>query len=188
MKKLNIILVTLAVLALPVRAQTTNTGSFLSTVTGFFTSFNPDLEGTFATQRGEFATGVDSIGGTARTSALLANSIRISYDVYHPTNGTLSFSAEVIIRDSGIAGTLTDAAIGGAINFRVHDAKLSLYVNGLYDFTGSGSTGRLGDRLAAEIGIRASKALTTHTFMWVSAGVRIPDSARILSGGLGFVF
>lgn len=151
--------------------------SFFQTAQSYFTSFNPALESTFRDQRGEFAIGVDAIQGG---DAPLANSLRLSYDAFGKV------SAEVLVRDSGITGFLLSAQAGPAINFVIHDAKLTLY----------GHVGHRQDeasdnpeKIFGEIGVRIQKALTEHTFAGVGMGVQFPgNSTRTFSAFTGFTF
>ena len=154
----------------------TSATSFAGSVQAYFTSFNTNLDSTFGLQRGEVAVGADSIQGAGVN---LANSIRISYDAYK------ALSVEAVVRDSGISGILVSAQAGLAYNVIVHDAKLSLYVDG---GSRQDEASDQKDKLYAEVGVRIQKALTEHTFAGVGMGVQMPGKVRTFSAFTGFTF
>ena len=153
-------------------APPTSTATFFDSVTGYFSSFNPELEDTF-TNRGTFWTSVDAMMGG---SSPLVNSIGLSYDVWKLV------SLEGVFRNSGVAGAIVDAQGGVGLNFRVHDVKLTTYVDGGYGFAESR------DAIYAEIGVRVLKALTTHTFAGVGIAAQVPGNRQVLSAFVGFTF
>lgn len=190
MKKLFILAFSVLCVASALRAESPATGadttaqppvptqsSFFQTAQSYFTSFNTNLDSTFGNQRGEFAIGVDAIQGG---NAPLANSLRLSYDAWR------AISVEAVVRDSGITGFLLSAQAGPALNFVIHDAKLTLY----------GHVGHRQDeasdnpeKVFGEIGVRVQKALTEHTFAGVAMGVQFPGtSTRTFSAFTGFTF
>jgi hypothetical protein len=165
-------------------------GSFFGSVQSYFTSFNTNLDSTFSLERGEAWAGVDSIQGGA---VPLANCFGLSYNVYSPTpaGGTgpttgapLQISVESITRNSGVAGIVVSQAGGVGLSFIVHDAKLTLYADGVYNLTAKGGD----SKLCAEIGLRAKKALTEHTFAFIGVGAQLPKNAQVFSAGAGFTF
>jgi len=160
-------------------AASSDTGNFFTSVQSYFTSFDTNNDSTFATARGELATGVDSTQG----GVPLANSLRLSYNVYKPTNSAVQLSLESVTRNSGIAGTLVSEQFGLGVNFIIHDAKLTLYGDGGYNFNGVKS-----DKYFAEIGARAEKALTTHTFAGVGIGAQLPANRQVFQVFAGFTF
>jgi len=162
--------------AIPVVAQT-NRGSFFDTVSGYFTTFNPNLTNTFAAKT-TLWTGVDSVQGGGST---LVNEIGASYNAYGP------LSVESVTRDGGVAGTLVSQQIGLGLNFTVIDTRLTLYGDAGYKLDGP-STSKFQDNLYGEIGIRVAKALTEHTFAWVGIGAQFPTKAQVFQGGIGFTF
>lgn len=159
---------------------TTNSpeGSFPSAVLSYFTAFNTNLDSTFALEKGTVWTGVDSIQGG---SVPLANCLGISYDLWKMV------SVESVTRNSGVAGTVLSEQFGAGLNFVVHDAKLTLYADGGYNLYSPGKS-KFADRLYVEMGLRAMKALTTHTFAFIGLGVQLPSNLQILSAGGGFTF
>ena len=173
----------------------TPTGNFFNTVEGYFTSFNTDLDSTFGAERADIFTGVDSIQGG---SVALANSLGVSYDVLRFANkaNTNLFSTalaiESVTRNSGIAGTLVSEQVGVGLSFIIHDVKLTGYLDGGYDFARQpdaiGQTLKTGDRLYGEIGLRAFKALTTHTYGGVGVGAQVPRNCQVFSAFVGFNF
>jgi len=153
-------------------------GTFLNTAFNYFTAFNTNLDGTFGAHRGSLFTGVDSIQGAGVN---MANSIGLSYDLYAGTNN-LRLSAESVTRNSGVAGTLLSEQVGLGVSFIVHDAKITAYADGgywIYDEP---------DRYYAEIGLRAQKALTEHTYAWVAAAAQLPGNRQVFSAGVGITF
>ena len=153
-------------------------GSFLNSAFSYFTSFNTNLDSTFGSHRGSLFTGVDSIQGAGVN---MANSIGLSYDLYAGTNN-LRLSVESVTRNSGVAGTLLSEQAGLGVSFIVHDARLTVYADGgywIYDEP---------DRYYAEIGLRAQKALTEHTYAWVAAAAQLPGNRQVFSAGVGITF
>jgi len=146
--------------------------SFFGSVTSYFSSFNPELEGTF-TNRGMFWTSVDSIQGGSNP---LANSIGMSYGIWKQV------SVEGVFRNAGVAGAIVDAQGGLGFSFVVHDVKLTAYVDGGYGFAESR------DPYYAEAGVRIMKALTTHTFAGVGIAGQFPGNRQVLSAFVGFTF
>jgi len=149
-----------------------STGTFFDSVTGYFSSFNPALEDTF-TNRGTFWTSVDAMTGG---SSPLVNSIGLSYDVWKLV------SVEGVFRNSGVAGAIVDAQGGLGLNFKVHDVRLTAYVDGGYGFA------ETRDKVYAEIGVRVLKALTEHTFAGVGVAAQLPGNRQVLSAFVGFTF
>jgi len=160
--------------ALTSRAQSTNSvGSFFGTVQSYFTSFNTNLDTTFASERGSIWTGVDSIQGG---SVALANCLGASYKVYK------GLSLESVTRNSGIAGTVVSEQSGLGLNFVIHDTKLTGYADFGY------ALGEAKDKLYGELGLRVQKALTEHTFAGVSVGAQLPANRQVFSAFAGFTF
>jgi hypothetical protein len=188
----SLIAVGLCLIGLAASAQTNgptgtvpaNTGTFLNTVQDYFTSFNTNLDGTFGLSKASLWTGVDSIQGGA---VPLANELGVSYSLYK------SLSAENVIRNSGVAGTLVSDQLGFGFNVIVHDARLTLYADGGYDIAASNTVNAKGktvhpDRLFGEVGIRAAKALTEHTYGWIGVGAQLPKNSQVFSAGIGVTF
>jgi hypothetical protein len=163
----------------PTGATPTDTGNFFTSVEQYFSSFNTNLDSTFATARGELATGVDSTQG----GVPLANSMRLSWNVYSPSNSPVRLSLESVTRNSGVAGTLVSEQAGVGLNFVVHDAKLTIYGDGGYNFNGVKQ-----DKYFGEIGVRAEKALTEHTFAGVGVGAQLPANRQVFQVFAGFTF
>ncbi len=152
------------------------TGSFFDTAKNYFTSFNTNNDDTFGLAKGEVAVGIDSIQGGGAT---LANSVRVSYNAYK------SVGVDAVVLDGGVAGTIIGYQVGPALNFVIHDAKLSLYGHAGYRQEKIANDPQ---QLYGEIGVRVSKALTAHTFAGVGVGVRLPNQERIFSAFTGFTF
>jgi len=162
----------------PAPTLPTSSGSFASSVQSYFTSFNTNLDSTFSTARGEFAVGVDSIqGGTVP----LANSLRLSVNM-PGTNWLSAFSLESVTRDGGVTGGIISEQVGLGINFVVHDAKLTLFADGGYNFDDAAHRG------FAEVGVRVQKALTEHTFAGIGMGAILPGNSRVFTAFTGFTF
>ena len=166
-------------------APPANSGSFFQSVTGYFTSFNTNLDGTFLQEHGSIWTGVDSIQGGP---VPLANSIGLSYDLYRPTNSAVRISVENVLRNSGVAGTVLSEGMGLGMSWVVHDTKLTAYLDGVYGVGGEAANAKFMDRLNAEIGLRVQKALTDHTFAGVGFAVQLPSNRQVLSATVGFTF
>ena len=180
MKKFSLVLTVIAAftLAFTAPAQTNtptppaDSGSFMGTVTSYFTSFNTNLDGTFGLSKASLWTGVDSIQGG---KVPLANEIGMSYKLIGPVSG------EAVVRDGGITGTIVSLQGGLGASVIVHDVRLTGYADGLY-------LRQATEKLGAEIGLRVAKALTDHTYAWVGMGFQIPNDARVFSAGVGFTF
>lgn len=155
------------------QSNATPAGSFFGTVQNYFTSFNTNLDATFATERGSLWTSFDSIQGGR---VPLANSLGLSYNVFK------AISAESVTRNSGIAGTVLSEQVGLGLNFIVHDTKLTGYADGGYAFS------EPSQKLYGEIGLRVVKALTEHTFAGVGIGLQVPANRQVLSASVGFTF
>lgn len=154
----------------------TDTPSFFATAQQYFTSFNTNLDNTFI-ERGEIAVGVVSIQGGGVN---LANEVRGSYVAYK------ALSIDAAFRDAGIAGTFVSEQLGLSANYVVHDAKFTVYMDGLYhqEKPTAGNS-----RLTGELGIRVQKALTQHTFAGVEAAVQFSKGQpRVFGTFAGFTF
>ena len=162
---------------------TTPTGTFIGTVQSYFASFNTNLDSTFGSERGSLWTSFDSIQGG---DVPLANSIGLSYDIYPsaPTNGLRStaLALENVLRTSGVAGTVVSDQAGVSFSWMIHDVKLSAYADAGYGFAESDK------KFFGEIGMRALKALTPHTYAGVSLGVQLPGNRQVLGVLAGFTF
>lgn len=178
-------------LAIPAKAQTNTpappagTGSFFTSVQDYFTSFNTNLDATFGSSRGSLWTGVDSIQGG---DAALANDLGASYNLYKQT-----LSLETVTRSGGVAGTLMSQQLGFGFNIIVHDARLTLYADGGYDLAAKNGVNLKGkathpDRFYGEIGLRAAKALTEHTYGFVGVAAQLPRNTQVFSAGVGITF
>lgn len=172
-KIMKTLLALIMTVALSATAQTTNEppkspSSFFETSTLWFTSFNTN---NIWNQRGVLEAGVDSI---SKTDTHLANSLRLSYDVWK------NVSAELMARDSGVAGTWVSGTAGIGYNFKVWDAKLTLIGLGGREF--------IEERWMGEFHIQASKKVAKYTHAFVRLGARVPVGSQIYSGGVGFSF
>ena len=148
----------------------TTPGNFLQSVQGYFTTFNPALEGTFRDNKGSLWAGADFNSG-----AHVSSSLGLDYLVWK------NFSLESVTRNADVEGTVLSQQIGAGFNVIVHDAKLTGYIDGGYNLQKS--------KLFCEVGIRARKALTEHTFAGLSLGVVIESKASpTVSLFTGFVF
>lgn len=166
-------------------APPANTGSFLTSVQDYFTSFNTNLDGTFGASKASLWTGVDSIQGG---DAPLANDLGVSYNVYKQT-----LSIESVTRSGGVAGALMSEQAGIGFNVIVHDARLTLYADGGYDLAAKDGLTAKGkathpNRMFGEIGLRAAKALTAHTYGFVGVAAQLPKNAQVFSAGVGITF
>lgn len=149
----------------------TGVTSFAQTAMNYFTSFNTNLDDTFGTQRGEAAAGIDSIQGG---KVPMANSLRVSYDLYKIV------SVESVTRDGGVSGGFISEQAGAGVNWVIHDAKFTVYCDGGYDETQK--------KMFGEVGARAEKALTAHTFMGAGIGTQFPRNSQVETAFVGFTF
>lgn len=204
MKKLFIIIGVAALLATVSQAQTTtstvsitpssttsaptppaNAGSFLTSLQDYFTAFNTNLDATFGASKLSLWTGVDSIQGG---DATLANEVGLSYNLWK------ALAPEAVIRNSGVASTLQSFQGGLGLNFVVHDVRLTLYGDGGDDLAlptsvnAKGKTVTHGQPFYGEIGLRAQKALTAHTYAWTGIGAQLPRNSQVFSAGIGITF
>jgi hypothetical protein len=149
----------------------TSQGSFINSAFGYFTSFNTNLDSTFATDTALLWTGVDSIQGAGVN---LANSVGVSYKVWK------AVSLESETRTTGIAGVLLSQQLGANLGFTVHDARLLLYADVGYAIDKSAK-----DKIYGEIGVRVLKALTANTFAYIGVGAQLPSNVQVFSAGVG---
>lgn len=156
--------------ALPV-----NNITFFQSLQAYFTTFNPELESTFASNNFCAWAGVSSVQGAG---VPLQNEIGFSATVKK------SFSTEVVFHDAGVAGVIVNVQAGPAFNFVVHDTKLTLYGHGGYNISSEVD----GDRVYGEFGVRVQKALTKNTFAGLGMGVQVPRGTRVFTVFTGFVF
>lgn len=199
-KSLKAILTAACLLAIPIVSMAdtvTNTvtnqvptspGSFLGTVVNYFSSFQTNYDTCFKDGRLGVWTGLDSIQNGA---VPLANSLGLSYDIYHSTpsgNSPAFFFAQVenTLRTSGVQGTFLSDGAGLGAGFVIHDVKLTLYAEGVYCFAEEDN------KLCAEVGVRVFKALTEHTYAGVGLAAQFTggDGSKgireILSAFVGF--
>jgi len=167
----------------PSFAQTTN-GTFFSSVTDYFSSFNTNNDQTFAQSHGKLFTGVASIQGGAVS---LANVVGLTYDIYKPTNSSVSISIGSETLNSGIAGTLVSQEIGPELNFIIHDVELTAFAHAGYDFTADKQKPQV-DPYFGAFGLRITKALTTHTYAGTELAVIVPQNAQRITAIAGFTF
>ncbi len=175
MKKL-LAVVMLAATTLAGYSQTNSTSSFFQSVTTYFTSFNTNLNSTFGEAKGSVWVGLDSL---QNEQTPLANSIGLSYRL------AKRITAETVIRDAGITGAIVNWQGGFGLNVVVHDAQLTGYAHGGYDFIRNEGADQ---RFYCELGLRAAKALTEHTYAGVGLGVKLPNTERVFSVFAGFTF
>jgi len=150
--------------------------SFFASVQSYFTSFNTNLDSTFGVDKGSAWAGVASV---QNAGVPLQNEIGISYALYKQ-----NLAAEVILRDSGVAGTIVSVGGGFSYSKIIHDTRLTAFVDGGYYTTPD--TGK--DKAFGEVGVRVSKALTTHTFAGISAALQFPHNRRVFEAFTGFTF
>ncbi len=206
MNKFRIAILSSAILACaPVFAQTSTndpappattpppasgSGSFFSSVAGYFSSFNTNMDGSVAAARGSLWTGADSLQGG---NVPLANSLGISYNLYQPSNSPVRIGIESVTRNSGVAGTLVSEQFGPNLKFIIHDVTLTAYADPLYDFAAQATKNAKGktiaaDRFGCEIGLRLQKQLTEHTFAGTGIGARLPKNEQVFQIFAGFTF
>ncbi|HVU07649.1 MAG TPA: hypothetical protein VHG89_03800 [Verrucomicrobiae bacterium] len=129
--------------------------SFFGSVENYFTSFDTNST-TFTSERGEVWTGVVYQNGLN-----FADDLGVDYNL-----GAKGIYAEGIFRNAGIAGTIVGAQAGLGYSIVHFDTKLSVGVDGGYDFNR--------DNPCATFYVDARKALTENTF----AGLRLGWEAQ----------
>jgi hypothetical protein len=151
--------------------------SFIQTAFGYFTSFNPDLAGTF-TNRGTVWAGVASIVGGPSGEPSLENELGVSYALGK------GFAPELVLRNANVAGTVDSLQGGLSYGLVLIDTRVAAYADGGYDWNLS--------KMYGEVGLRVQKALTAHTFAGVSYGVQILGTKgsppQVLGAEVGFTF
>jgi len=174
------------------RAQTNGPadGNFFSSVTGYFTSFNTNLEADVSAARGQLWTGADSLQGG---NVPLANSLGLSYNIYQPSNSPVRIGFESVTRNSGVAGTIVSEQLGPDLKLIVHDVTITLAADPFYDFAAQDTLNAKGktvraSRIGAEVDLRLQKQLTAHTFAGTGIGVQIPKNRQIFQIFAGFTF
>lgn len=156
-----------------------------NTIIGYFVSFNTNFDSTFRDSSFDLWTGVSSV---QNGDAPIVNDLGLSYDVWRPapsTNSPVStaLSLENVIRDSGVAGSLISDQFGLGVSIKVHDVKLTGYLDGGYDFFEEGARTR--DRIYGEVGLRAKKAISSHFYLGVGIGAQFPRNSRVFSAFTG---
>jgi hypothetical protein len=154
---------------------------FISTVFGWFSSFDPNMP-TFSANRGMLWAGASSI---QNGPVNLVNDIGGSYDIYRSTTNTASsiwwVAPEANIRNSGVAGTLVSVQAGLGAGMILYDFRFGLYGTGGYYMTpmdaGQG-------KMFGEFGLRAVKGIGAHFGTGVAAGFQFPDSRQVYSAFL----
>ena len=192
--KLFIALCALCASAFTLDAQTSpppSDGNFFNSVTGYFTSFNTNLEADVAAARGSFWTGADSLQGNGTVP--LANSLGLSYNLYQPTNAPVHVGLESVTRNSGVAGTIVSEQIGPNLKLIIHDVTLTLAADPFYDFAAQDTKNAKAktvkaDRIGFEVDLRLQKQLTAHTFAGTGIGVQLPKNRQIFQVFAGFTF
>lgn len=163
--------------SLPVLAQEIPTNApagpavpiFFGTVTSYFSAHNTNLL-TFQNEKSAFWVGADYLDHVN-----VSASLGIERAIYK------DLSAEFIMRNAHVAGTIVSVQAGVGWNTTVHDTKLTFYLDGGHD--------AVNDRLFGELGARVKKALTDHTFAGVGIGARLEKKATpTLTIFTGFTF
>jgi hypothetical protein len=187
--KIKSLLLSIALLLPFAATAQTNFGfaNFVNTVLGYFTSFNTNLDSTFGANKFDLWTGASSIQNADQP---LVNDIGVSYDIWRPTPGAgvavkTALALENVIRNSGVAGTLTAENFGLGFSIIVHDVKLTLYGDAGYLLEKDVSRS---DRFYGEIGMRVKKAIGLHFYSGVGLAAQIPRNAQVFSifGGATF--
>jgi hypothetical protein len=160
-------------------------------VLGYFTSFNTNLDSTFAANRFDLWAGASSIQGAA---VPLVNDIGVSFDVWRPsllgTNSktSLALAPEAVIRNGGVAGSLVSLQGGVGVSAIIHDVKATLYLDGGGYLDDKDNPQAFDQRLYGEIGLRVKKAFGQHFYGGVGLGAQFPDSAQVFSAFAGATF
>lgn len=138
---------------LPCAAQAADTSpapdhtSFFNTTLGYFTSFNPELEGQLTNHAGTFWT-----GPVWKSGAHNATALGLEYSVYK------NFAAISETRFEDVTGNVAAQRLGVGYNINVHDVRLTGYVAGEYNFDKANA------KAGGVIGLSVIKLLTEHTF------------------------
>ena len=141
----------------------------------YFTSNNPEFDSTFTTNKGTAWVSVVSAQGQ---SVPLQNEIGVSYNVWK------MLQIEAVTRDGGVTGGIVSMQGGIGLTAAIHDIKLTAYADGGYNLAKQST----GQKVYAELGFRAQKALTQNTFAGVQMSVRPNDGERFFGASTGFAF
>lgn len=193
MKSLLAIVSLVTLLAIPAMAQTnepappppSGIGDLWNTTFGYFTHFNTNLT-TFRASKFDIWLGVDSIQGDPSP---LQNELGAEFDLWRPaasTNSTVAFAfgIENVVRDSGIAGSLTSEQAGIDLSAIIWDTKASIYFDGGYDFAQT-----VQHKFYGEVGIRVKKGIGDRFYLGVGMGVKVPAANnRLFFGYTGLTF
>jgi len=148
MKKLFLSLA-LAATTLAGYSQTNPVSTFFNTTMNYFTSFNTNLSGTFGTgKRVDVWT-----GGAYQSGVNFGDDLGIDFSF---SSGGGGIYAEEVTRNASIAGTIVNQRAGLGYAYVHIDTKLSIGVNGGYDFNAR--------KPLAEVYGDVRKALTDNTF------------------------
>lgn len=144
--------------------------TFFDSVTGYFSSHNTNYAGILQSHKGTLWSGQDWQAG-----AHISTSLGLEYLVYKQ----ISLDSET--RFSDLTGSVSSQQIGAGYNVDIIDVRLTGFVAGSYNFDT--------DRITPQIGLRAKKLLTDHTFSFVGFVVPIQHKANPrIELGVGFVF
>lgn len=161
----------------------TSPDSFFTSAYGFFTSFNTNLAGCFASNSVSLWAGVDSIVGGGNNTLSMANEMGGNVKVYQ------GFGLDAIERNSGVEGTIVNLQGGLSYSYVYIDTQIQFYADAGYEFDQG--------KVLGEYGLRIAKALTTHTYAQIgyaiqnksgplaSGAAKVP---QVFSASVGFTF
>lgn len=127
-----------------------STGSLLTTVQGFFTSFT-GLQTFLTNDTLDVWTSAEQVGGNNTAAAL-----GLSYNPAFTHFGNVQLGLESVTRAAGIGGTILSQSGGLNIQYAYKDVKLIGFAEGGYEFDLN--------KPAVEFGVRIWKALTDNTY------------------------
>ena len=159
MKKL-LLVSSLVLLGLGVKAQTNNIPSFFETAQGYFTSFNTNLL--------TFQDGYDHVDITTGTenwnNAQLLAVFHVDAHLFNVATNQ-SIRGVVTFYNDTTLGSLSKGDAGAAYSYALYDTKTTLSINGGYDW--DGKAGYIRPDLKFE------KSMTQHTFAGINLGLPI---------------
>ena len=158
--KFTILAIVLAAIPCIASADTSTPPTFLDTVKGYFSSFNPALTNVFSNAKSfDLWTAAEQNLGNNMSADLGGE-----YTFYRVPTKSLSLSAEGVLKAAGVGGTIVAGQGGFGVSYTHLDAKLTLYGDFGYDNPNA--------RPVGEIGLRFKKALTDNTY--AGAGLGFP--------------
>ena len=162
----------------PPAAPPADSGTFLGSVGGYFTAFNPALEGQLTNHNGTLWTSPDWQAG-----AHVSTSLGLEYTIWK------NFALTSETRFGDVSGTIAAQQFGVAYNVNIHDVRLSGGIAGAYNTQLLSPSGAAQNKLEPVLTLSAIKLLTEHTYTGLAMEIPINKSTQpMFQIRVGFLF